>query len=85
MIPSIESDWDDIQKFALTIDGYSLPDVAEMANSRSAKSLTELRSVLFFEQRRYRHFGHRPSGDELIYIKSLIQSIRSKIEIGELE
>jgi hypothetical protein len=84
-IPSPDSDYESIAKFALTFDGYELPNCADLANARSAKSLTELRTVLFFEQRRYRHFGSHPTGEDLEYIRSLVQAIQAKVKDGELE
>jgi hypothetical protein len=84
-IPTPGADYYDISKFALTVDGYELPNCVELANSRTAKTLSELRAVLFFEQRRFRHFDCYPEGEDLEYIRSLIQEIRAKVEIGELE
>ena len=84
-IPSPESDYDIIEKFALTFNGYEIPNCADIANSRSAQTLTEYRASLFFEQRRYRHFGYAPTGEDLEYIKSLVQAIQSKVKDGELE
>jgi len=84
-IPAPESDYSGIEKFALTFNGYEVPNCAEIANSRSAKSLTELRAALFFEQRRYRHFGHQPLGDDLEYIRLLIQEILVKVKRGDLK
>lgn len=85
LIPSPDSDWNDIEEFALTYDGYSIPGVEELANSRTAESLSELRAVLFFEQRRFRHFGYEPTGSDREYIKSLLMSIRTKVEYKELQ
>jgi hypothetical protein len=84
-IPAPESDYSGIEKFALTFNGYEVPNCAEMANSRSAKSLTDLRAALFFEQRRYRHFGHPPEGDDLEYVRSLVQEITVRVGEGDLK
>ena len=84
-IPSPEADYFDISEFALTFDGYELPNCAELANSRSAKTLSEMRAVLFFEQRRFRHFGYYPEGEDLEYLRTLINEIRTKVESEELE
>ena len=84
-IPSPEADYFDISEFALTFDGYELPNCAELANSRTAKTLSEIRAILFFEQRRFRHFGYYPKGDDLVYIRTLIQDIRVKVEVEELK
>ncbi len=78
-IPLSESIWNEINDFALTFRGYDVPNCAELANSRIAKTLTELRANLFFEQRRYHHFGYGPSDEELEYIRSLVKRIRAKV------
>jgi len=84
MIPLPESSYADISEFAITFYGYDLPNCAELANSRSAVTLSELRAVLFFEQRRYRHFGHNPTGEDLEYIRSLVLKIRERVASGDL-
>ena len=83
-IPAPESDYSEIEKFALTFNGYEVPNCADIANTRSAKSLTELRAALFFEQRRYRHFGSKPTGEDLHYIRTLVKRIRDRVEVKEL-
>lgn len=91
-IPSAISSWDAILRFALTFDGYAAFDTAakphgcgELANSRQANTLTELRASLFFEQRRWRHFGESPEGLDLIYIQSLLWRIRQCVRQGLLD
>jgi len=79
----------DIWKYALTVDGYNYAsthlarDCGELANERmhlfsKTKSwegtFEELRCCLFFEQRRYRHFGYDPEGDSLGAINALHQA-----------
>ena len=72
--------WMEIAQFALTFDGYAvmgerLGEIANLAAERwrqtgqLPESLVELRAYLFFEQRRWRHLGTTPTGDELDYIK----------------
>ena len=85
MIPLLMSSYADISEFAITFYGYDLPNCAELANSRTAVTLSELRAVLFFEQRRFRHFGHNPEGNDLEYIRSIVCKIRERLESGELE
>jgi hypothetical protein len=91
-IPSAISPWSAIQGFALTFNGYGAFNTterpegcAELANSRQATSLTELRASLFFEQRRWRHFGESPGGLDLIYIQSLLWRIRQCVRRGLLD
>ena len=38
--------------------------------------LDELRAALFFEQRRYHHFGEGPDGRNLDYVQALVGAIR---------
>jgi len=83
-IPSPEADYVDISEFAQPFDGYDLPNCAELANSHSAVTLSELRAVLFFEQRRYRHFGHYPAGEDLDYIRSIVFKFRERVAAGDL-
>jgi hypothetical protein len=84
-IPSPESDYKNIEKFALTFNGYEIPNCADLANSCVAQTLTEYRASLFFEQRRFRHFGYHPAGEDLEYIRSLVQEIQTKVKNRELE
>ena len=80
----------DIAEFALTFDGYQAlgdrtGDLATAAkhewsvNGVLPQGLIELRSCLFFEQRRYRHFGWDPDEDAMVYIRSLIEAIRERV------
>jgi hypothetical protein len=82
-IPSASAPWESIERFALTFNGNSSYDAkegpgacAELASSRQANTLTELRASLFFEQRGWRHSGNEPTGLELIYVRSLLWRIR---------
>lgn len=83
-VPSRDAAWADIERFALTFDGYkafpgALLDelVSRHHRARTVPSeLTELRACLFFEQRRWRHYMAVPRGDELEFIRSLLEGIR---------
>jgi Eco57I restriction-modification methylase len=83
-------DWTAIAAYALTVDGYTyaqehdLGDIGDLANSRLAEyretgtwrgSFEELRLCLFFEQRRWRHFGETPSGNGLTTTQALHTAI----------
>lgn len=76
-------------EFALTFDGYlvhgSFEACAKIANRKAPNTLTEYRTCLFFEQRRWRHFGVEPEGEALVYIRSLVAGIRAKLKARELE
>jgi hypothetical protein len=82
-IPSPEADWSAISAFALSFDGYSVhgsfEKCAEIANARRSESQTDLRTCLFFEQRRWRHFGEHPDDDTMVYIRGLVKRIRERV------
>lgn len=87
-IPNPDANLGEISEFALTFDGYnvwgSFEKCAEIANSRNHGSLTNLRTCLFFEQRRWHHFGKYPNDDSMAYIRSLIEKIRNMVASGDL-
>ncbi len=86
-IPNPDSDWDAWNRFAHTINGYDVQGgfkpCADLANGGDAKSLTELRCVLFFEAPLERHSGDM-SADQLL-IRELPGSIRQKVESRQLD
>lgn len=79
-IPPADADWYTIAEFALTYDGYqrwgSFEKCAEIANAQRHGSLDELRTCLFFEQRRWRHFGDEPDAESMAYIRGVVEKIR---------
>lgn len=93
-VPPVTASWSAIGAFALTLDGYDAigqrecGDLANRVNSEFAKnpetlrqlSLTEARACLFFEQRRFHHFGWEPEGAAREYVNALLEAIRNKIE-----
>ena len=79
-----------IWEYALTMDGYRYAtenlrvDCSDLANTKLEifrrsgiwqGSFEELRCCLFFEQRRWHHFGTDPLGDPLIEIRALFRAI----------
>ncbi len=87
-----------IDRFALSFDGYSywgsFEKCAEIGNASAENwkekkvlpnSLTELRTCLFFEQRRWRHFDKHPDSETIDYIHVLVDAIRSKVQSGETD
>jgi hypothetical protein len=82
-VPSADADWGLLWHFALTFNGYafwgSTHRCAEIANTRKHDSLTELRTCLFFEQRRWRHFGETPDKKAAAYIRKIVEQIRRRI------
>jgi hypothetical protein len=87
-IPNPDVSWFEIGGFALTFDGYdvwgSFDKCAEIANARRHESLTVLRTCLFFEQRRWRHFEENPDEETMVYIRGLVEAIRSMVDAGDL-
>ncbi len=83
-VPAHDADIEDILRFAYTFDGYrhwgSFSRCAEIANARDHDSLDELRTCLFFEARRWRHFGDLPDEEETRYWRSLVAEIRQRLE-----
>jgi len=97
-LPSPAAEWHQTGKFALTFNGYdhwgSFGKCAEIGNrwaetyaERQAlpDSLTDLRTCLFFEQRRWRHYGWDPDEQAMCYIRALVEAIRGKVLAGELD
>ena len=86
-IPSANADVEAIERFALTFNGFehcgSFDSCAEVANSRKHDTLSNLRTCLSFEQRRWHHFGEAPDAAALVYWRELIEKIRSKVHAQE--
>ena len=88
-IPDPEGDLasDEWADFALTLNGYDVMGgfeaCADLANSGTPTTLTELRAALFFEARRDRWNGGFTTDEQLI--RELLRAIRKKVEAGELD
>jgi len=86
-IPSFKETWSHIEPFALTFDGYgywgSIEKCAEIA-SRPPATLTQLRTCLFFEARRWRHLGTQPDASAMKRIRALVFAIQEKVRSGDL-
>ena len=96
-VPPPDAGWHEVGGFALSFNGYessgSFEKCAEIGG-RAAKAflatgalpdtLTELRTCLFFEQRRWRHYGFDPDEQALAYIGALVEAIREKVCAGEI-
>jgi len=81
LIPTIRSPWGQISRFGHSFDGYAAfgEDCARLANEGTPASLRELRAVLFFELRRWRHFGYEPDAAAMKKFDWLLESIRNKV------
>jgi hypothetical protein len=92
-LPSVTASWHTIGTFALTLDGYRAigqreggqlanrvkDEFAKNATSLQSLSLTELRACLFFEQRRFHHFGWEPQGSDRIYVNAILEAIQGRV------
>lgn len=82
-LPAENAEVEDLFRFALSFDGYrhwgSFSRCAEIANARDHGSLDKLRTCLFFEARRWHHFGDTPDEEETRYWRSLVAEIRLRL------
>jgi hypothetical protein len=82
-LPPDDADVYELIKFAHTFDGYarwgSFAKCAEIANARDHSTIDKLRTCLFFEARRWRHFGETPDDDALQYWQSLVAGISERM------
>jgi hypothetical protein len=96
-IPARRADWRNIILFAHTFNGYehwgSVDKCREVAKygvalhkSKQvlAQSLTDLRTCLFFEARRWKHLEKDPNKAGLDYIHALVEAIRMRVRAKEL-
>jgi hypothetical protein len=96
-IPSRRAAWKNILPFAHTFNGYehwgSVKKCREVAkqgiilhksNQDLEQSLTDLRTCLFFEARRWRHLEKAPNKAALEYVHALVEAIRVRVEAKEL-
>lgn len=83
-VPPDNAELEDLFRFAYTFDGYqhwgSFSRCAEIANARDYGTLDKLRTCLFFEARRWRHFGDLPDEEESRYWRSLVAEIRQRLQ-----
>jgi hypothetical protein len=88
-VPPPNAEWEAISRFALTFNGYeqagSFAAAGRIANEHQCSTLNDLRICLFFEQRRWHHFGGTPDGKALEYIRTLVERIRQRVDEGNLD
>lgn len=86
-IPSYKEPWSRIEPFALTFDGYkywgSVERCAEVA-AKSPGTLTELRTHLFYEARRWSHLKKSPDAAAMKRVGALLFAISQKVRAGDL-
>lgn len=85
-IPSSDGGWKEIERFALTLNGYEAigQRLGDLADGHAQEGtlpvdLTELRGCLFFEQRRWRQFDAPPQGKPMEHILRLLEAIRTAV------
>ena len=96
-LPPPDADEDEIQAFALTTNGYrglgSFEACAQLAGAALGRwradgslpvTLADLRCCLFFEQRRWRHYGYSFNDEALAYTRALIDAMRPLVEVDEV-
>ncbi|HMK63178.1 MAG TPA: hypothetical protein VK386_06130 [Acidimicrobiales bacterium] len=84
-VPGPGAVWEEVEEFALSYDGYGYwSDVAELARRTLQRwtrdhglphNLDELRGCLFYEERRWHHFGREPLGPSRQYFDALLAAI----------
>ena len=98
MLPKADAKWAEIVNFAHAFNGYEhwgtyekCSEVANQANQDFSEkgivceTLTELRTCLFFEARRWRHYGYAPDKQAIQYIRALLKGIHNCITTGHLD
>ena len=91
-IPHHNASWKKIEPFAVTFDGYKhwgsfkrCREVAEegvklyRGQKQLTQSLTDLRTCLFFESRRWKHYEKNPSKKGMEYVHILVEAIRVRV------
>jgi hypothetical protein len=83
-IPEPSADWATIGRFALTFDSREAgpylkrpPDPRELSVS---SSLVDLRHYIYFQQRRWNHFGRHPDPVTVQGVREVMWMIRTKLE-----
>ena len=96
-LPTRRAAWKNIVPFAQSFNGYehwgSVQKCREVARQGIAlhksnqdlnQSLTELRTCLFFEARRWKHLEKTPNKSGLLYVRALVEAIRVRVQAKEL-
>lgn len=96
-IPSNKASWKKILPFALTFNGYEqwgtfekCQEIAKQgiaifrSDKQLSQSLTDLRTCLFYEARRWTHLEKSPNKKGLEYIHALIEAIRIRVLAREI-
>ena len=73
-----------MERFALSWDGAAGPELSALFERHEQArtlpdTLTELRAILFREQRRHRHTMRVPSGEALARVRAIVEAIRARV------
>ena len=87
--PETEWRWPGIQAFALTFDGYDygfkIGDDVPLGGDYGSFTLSEIRAYLFLLQRKWRHMEYFPNDQELLEVRRMLDTMRLKVESGQVE
>jgi hypothetical protein len=96
-IPGHRASWKKIEPFALSFNGYKhwgsfkrCREVAEVGvklyrgQKELTQSLTDLRTCLFFESRRWNHYEKNPTKKGMEYVHVLVEAIRVRVLAKEI-
>ena len=90
-VPISADPWMPFAEFALSFDGYLYRrDLGDWANGQLVAfvrlrglpdnlTLPDLRALVFYEQRRFRHLDVMPVDDAAVYIEALLAQIRGRL------
>jgi len=82
-IQPAHASWSDIQRFALTSNGYdhcgSLEACAALAEARQCDTLSNMRACLFYEQRKWRFMDAQPDAMAMSRIRELMALISERV------
>jgi hypothetical protein len=94
-LPSKYAEEQAYHDFALSFDGYrelgSFPRCTRIANGALAAwresgdlpaTMRELRACLFFEQRRWHHYGYGFDDETMAYLRALVAQMRGLLDTG---
>jgi len=87
-IPPPDADINAIGLFALTFDGHehwgSVEECARVTESQGQSTLTDLRTWLYFERRRWHQLGEDPDEEAESYWRGLVEQIRAQVQTDAL-